>query len=54
MKMSVGLVLAGMILILVVSGCGDSSTSADETTATTSAERLQEELGDSGPGERVG
>lgn len=44
-KTLVGVVLAGSLLILIGSGCGESSTSADQTTATTSIERLQEELG---------
>jgi hypothetical protein len=37
--------LAGVILI-TGSGCGESSTSADQTTATTPQQRLQDELGD--------
>jgi hypothetical protein len=41
----VGVVLAGMILI-IGSGCGDSSTSADQTDATTPEQRIQDELGD--------
>ena len=42
----VGLVVAGMILLLIGSGCGESSTSADQTTATTPEQRLQDELGE--------
>lgn len=46
MKTFAGVLMAGMILILIGSGCGESSTSADQTTATTPEQRLQEELGD--------
>ena len=45
MKPLVGAVLAGSIVIVLVSGCGESSSSADQTTPTTSEQRLQEELG---------
>jgi hypothetical protein len=46
MRTLVGVFMAGMILILIGSGCGESSTSADETTATTPEQRLHDELGE--------
>ena len=46
MRTVVGIFLAGTILILIGSGCGESSTSADQTTATTPEQRLQDELGE--------
>ena len=45
MRTVVGIFLAGTILILIGSGCGESSTSADQTTATTPEQRLHDELG---------
>jgi hypothetical protein len=48
MKAFVGLFLAGVLLVLIGSACGESSTSADQTTTGTPEQRLQEALSANG------